>query len=77
MSELAGKTCVPCKGGTPPLKGEELPPDPPWNGRRMNLGDASLDVADGSLLDRRGEPAALRARSRAKPSPVRAIARTG
>jgi 4a-hydroxytetrahydrobiopterin dehydratase len=24
MSELAGKTCVPCKGGTPPLKGEEL-----------------------------------------------------
>jgi 4a-hydroxytetrahydrobiopterin dehydratase len=24
MTELAGKTCVPCKGGTPPLKGEEL-----------------------------------------------------
>jgi 4a-hydroxytetrahydrobiopterin dehydratase len=24
MSELASKTCVPCKGGTPPLKGEEL-----------------------------------------------------
>jgi 4a-hydroxytetrahydrobiopterin dehydratase len=24
MSELANKTCVPCKGGTPPLKGEEL-----------------------------------------------------
>jgi 4a-hydroxytetrahydrobiopterin dehydratase len=24
MSELASKTCVPCKGGTPPLKGEDL-----------------------------------------------------
>jgi len=24
MTELASKTCVPCKGGTPPLKGEEL-----------------------------------------------------
>jgi 4a-hydroxytetrahydrobiopterin dehydratase len=24
MTELAGKTCIPCKGGTPPLKGEEL-----------------------------------------------------
>ena len=24
MSDLASKTCVPCRGGTPPLKGEEL-----------------------------------------------------
>ena len=24
MSELAQKTCIPCKGGVPPLKGEEL-----------------------------------------------------
>ena len=24
MSELASKTCVPCKGGVPPLKGAEL-----------------------------------------------------
>ena len=24
MNELAEKECVPCKGGTPPLKGEEL-----------------------------------------------------
>jgi 4a-hydroxytetrahydrobiopterin dehydratase len=24
MSNLAGKTCVPCRGGTPPLKGEEM-----------------------------------------------------
>jgi 4a-hydroxytetrahydrobiopterin dehydratase len=24
MSELASRDCVPCKGGTPPLKGEEL-----------------------------------------------------
>lgn len=24
MSELASKTCVPCKGGVPPLEGEEL-----------------------------------------------------
>jgi 4a-hydroxytetrahydrobiopterin dehydratase len=23
-SDLAGKTCVPCRGGVPPLKGEEL-----------------------------------------------------
>ncbi len=24
MAELASKTCIPCKGGTPPLEGEEL-----------------------------------------------------
>ena len=24
MSELASRECVPCKGGTPPLKGQEL-----------------------------------------------------
>ena len=24
MSDLATRTCVPCKGGVPPLKGEEL-----------------------------------------------------
>jgi 4a-hydroxytetrahydrobiopterin dehydratase len=24
MSELAAKTCVPCRGGVPPLRGEEL-----------------------------------------------------
>jgi 4a-hydroxytetrahydrobiopterin dehydratase len=24
MSELAAKTCVPCRGGVPPLAGEEL-----------------------------------------------------
>ena len=24
MSELASKTCIPCRGGVPPLKGEEL-----------------------------------------------------
>lgn len=24
MSELAQKTCIPCKGGVPPLKGEKL-----------------------------------------------------
>lgn len=24
MAELASKTCVPCRGGVPPLKGEEL-----------------------------------------------------
>lgn len=24
MSDLAQKTCVPCRGGVPPLKGEEL-----------------------------------------------------
>ena len=24
MSELAQKECIPCKGGTPPLKGREL-----------------------------------------------------
>jgi len=24
MSELAEKECIPCKGGVPPLKGEEL-----------------------------------------------------
>ena len=24
MSDLASRTCVPCKGGVPPLKGDEL-----------------------------------------------------
>ena len=24
MTDLAAKTCVPCRGGVPPLKGEEL-----------------------------------------------------
>src|SRR5581483_2583790 len=24
MSELAAKTCVPCRGGVPPLKGQDL-----------------------------------------------------
>ena len=24
MSELARGTCIPCRGGVPPLKGEEL-----------------------------------------------------
>lgn len=24
MSELAARTCVPCRGGVPPLKGQEL-----------------------------------------------------
>jgi 4a-hydroxytetrahydrobiopterin dehydratase len=24
MSDLAAKTCVPCRGGVPPLKGDEL-----------------------------------------------------
>ena len=24
MSDLASKTCVPCRGGVPPLKGKEL-----------------------------------------------------
>ncbi len=24
MSDLAAKTCVPCRGGVPPLKGEDL-----------------------------------------------------
>lgn len=24
MAELANKTCVPCRGGVPPLKGQEL-----------------------------------------------------
>jgi 4a-hydroxytetrahydrobiopterin dehydratase len=26
MTELASKTCAPCKGGVPPLKGEQLDP---------------------------------------------------
>ncbi len=26
MSDLAGKQCVPCKGGVPPLKGKDLEP---------------------------------------------------
>ncbi|MDQ3834224.1 MAG: 4a-hydroxytetrahydrobiopterin dehydratase [Actinomycetota bacterium] len=34
MSELASKMCVPCEGGTPPLKGEDLgrlaPQVPEW-----------------------------------------------
>ena len=26
MTELAERQCVPCRGGVPPLKGEEIPP---------------------------------------------------
>ncbi len=26
MSQLAGKNCVPCRGGVPPLRGEEIEP---------------------------------------------------
>ena len=26
MTELADKTCVPCRGGVPPLKGAEIEP---------------------------------------------------
>ncbi len=26
MSELSRKTCVPCRGGVPPLRGEEIQP---------------------------------------------------
>lgn len=35
MSDLASKTCVPCRGGVPPLRGAELaallPQVPGWN----------------------------------------------
>jgi 4a-hydroxytetrahydrobiopterin dehydratase len=36
MSELAGKQCIPCKGGVSPLKGEEL--------ERLNLQVEEWDV---------------------------------
>lgn len=38
MSQLASKQCVPCKGGIPPLKGEEL--------KRLNKQIDEWDVID-------------------------------
>lgn len=38
MSELAGKQCIPCKGGVSPLKGEEL--------ERLNLQVEEWDVVN-------------------------------
>ena len=70
MSELASKSCVPCRGGVPPLKGEELRAlwmqlDPAWRvvsehhlERTFELPDfaASLSLADkiGALAEREG-----------------------
>ena len=46
-----------------PREGEELRPASLRTGYRMDLGGASLDVAGRSLLDRGGQPVALRAQS--------------
>ena len=45
MSELAGKQCVPCRGGVPPLKGDEITP------LRAQLG-AEWNVVDEHHLER-------------------------
>ena len=45
MSELAKKECVPCRGGVPPVKGEELA------ALHRELGDA-WQVVDGHHLER-------------------------
>ncbi|MEK6711776.1 MAG: 4a-hydroxytetrahydrobiopterin dehydratase [Nitrospinota bacterium] len=45
MSELAAKECVPCRGGVPPLKGEEL------QNLRAKLG-SGWQVVDGHHLEK-------------------------
>ena len=45
MSELASKQCVPCRGGVPPLAGEELA------GYQRQL-DGGWEVVDGHHLER-------------------------
>ncbi len=44
MSQLASKQCVPCKGGIPPLKGEEL--------KRLNKQIDEWDVIDENHLSK-------------------------
>ena len=44
MTELAAKTCVPCRGGVPPLEGEEL--------RRLSSELPSWQVVDGHHLEK-------------------------
>ena len=44
MSELASKTCVPCRGGVPPLAGEEL--------RKLEKEVPQWKVVDGHHLTR-------------------------
>ncbi len=69
MPDLAAKTCVPCRGGVPPLKGAELAPlssqIPDWNvvnehhiSRRFSFPDfrTALDFVDkvGALAEEQG-----------------------
>ena len=69
MLDLAAKTCVPCRGGVPPLKGAELVPlsrqIPEWNvvnehhiSRRFSFPDfrTALDFVDtvGALAEEQG-----------------------
>ncbi len=46
MSELAAKQCIPCKGGTPPLAGEEL------QELLAKLGPNGWRVVDGHHLEK-------------------------
>ncbi len=45
MTDLAAKTCVPCRGGVPPLAGDEL-------ARLLDLLDSDWRTADGHHLHR-------------------------
>jgi pterin-4-alpha-carbinolamine dehydratase (EC 4.2.1.96) len=44
MSQLASKQCIPCKGGMPPLKGEEL--------KRLHEQIEGWDVIEGHHLSK-------------------------
>lgn len=45
MTDLAAKTCVPCRGGVPPLEGDEL-------SRLLELLDSDWKIMDGHHLRR-------------------------
>jgi 4a-hydroxytetrahydrobiopterin dehydratase len=49
MSELAGQTCVPCRGGVPPLAGRELEE---LHARLEREGPGGWKVVDGHHLEK-------------------------
>ena len=46
MSELAERQCVPCRGGVPPLRGEELE----VGGAEWSAGPAGEGIVSGPVL---------------------------
>ncbi len=61
MSDLATKTCVPCRGGVPPLKGKELEAlarqtSPKYTEEALHRRHALMDHAANAISERNGSP---------------------